>query len=309
MKTHDVVVVTGDEYCSVTDTRPHFRQYHGTSVISKALKPANIPEWQGKTEMMDGNSTVYPLYIPLGPREEFEKVDQSLVKEPKARKYLWNFMGSMTSYSRRVLKRVLLEDLVKPGMPELYPGFVHITDKWHVKVNAQNGYVTPERYRQILLDSVFTLCPTGHNPEAYRIYEALEAGSIPILSLDRWYNRHVCAEAFKPYRDANAPFIYLNGGWGGLEAFFQKRGSNATWVAERQRAVRDWYRWWMHQTALRFEAILELRFANRMRTGKRDAAIEAEQDAMALEEERAVQIEEAKDGQDQQLADVEDALA
>ena len=36
----------------------------------------------------------------------------------------------------------------------------------------------------LLLDSTFTLCPAGHNPECYRMYEAAEAGSIPIVPLD-----------------------------------------------------------------------------------------------------------------------------
>jgi hypothetical protein len=309
MKTHDVVIVTGDEYCRITDTRPHFRQYFGTSVISRSERVSVIPNWQGMREMMDGNGTIFPLYIPLGkvfcsrpsptnplspgPREEFELVDQATVVASTQRKYLYNFLGSMTSYSRRVLKRILLEELSKPAAQVKYPGFVHITDRWHIKVNTQNGYVTPERYRQILLESVFTLCPTGHNPEAYRIFEALEAGSIPILSLDRWYNRHDCAEAFKPFRDAGAPFIYLNGGWGALEAFLERRGTNTTWVAERQVAVREWYTWWMHQTAMRFEAVLDMRFRNRMKT-KRD-------DKAELEDEKI-----ARDGsEDQQLQEVE----
>jgi len=66
MQTHDVVVVTGDEYCGVTDVRPHFRQYYGTSVISKSGRVAKVPGWQGQREMMDGNGTMFPLYIPLG---------------------------------------------------------------------------------------------------------------------------------------------------------------------------------------------------------------------------------------------------
>jgi hypothetical protein len=39
-------------------------------------------------------------------------------------------------------------------------------------------------YMQVVLDSVFTLSPAGHNPECFRLYEAMEAGSIPILTND-----------------------------------------------------------------------------------------------------------------------------
>src|SRR3954453_19744093 len=36
-------------------------------------------------------------------------------------------------------------------------------------------------YRNILRESMFTLCPWGINPESLRLYEAMEAGSIPIF--------------------------------------------------------------------------------------------------------------------------------
>ncbi|CAM9342394.1 unnamed protein product [Sphacelaria rigidula] len=37
-------------------------------------------------------------------------------------------------------------------------------------------------YQKLLLNSTFTICPGGHNPESHRMFEALEAGSIPIVS-------------------------------------------------------------------------------------------------------------------------------
>ncbi|KAJ0406415.1 hypothetical protein P43SY_007023 [Pythium insidiosum] len=39
----------------------------------------------------------------------------------------------------------------------------------------------PQTYFDNLRQSVFTLCPMGKNPEQYRIWEALAAGSIPII--------------------------------------------------------------------------------------------------------------------------------
>lgn len=38
-----------------------------------------------------------------------------------------------------------------------------------------------DRYVETLLDSLYTLCPSGNNFEQYRIWEALFAGSIPIV--------------------------------------------------------------------------------------------------------------------------------
>ena len=37
------------------------------------------------------------------------------------------------------------------------------------------------QYGDVLLRSAFTLCPGGTNEETYRVWEALEAGSIPVL--------------------------------------------------------------------------------------------------------------------------------
>jgi site-specific recombinase XerC len=90
----------------------------------------------------------------------------------------------------------------------------------------------------------------------------------------------------------------------GLESFLERRGSNATWVAERQVAVREWYAWWMHQTALRFEAILDMRFQKRMRE-KRDESAEALEAQVELEEADAILSEEMRD--EEERSKVEDA--
>ena len=38
-----------------------------------------------------------------------------------------------------------------------------------------------ESYMQLLFNSQFVLCPSGNNPETFRLYESLEAGAIPIV--------------------------------------------------------------------------------------------------------------------------------
>lgn len=40
-----------------------------------------------------------------------------------------------------------------------------------------------QEYEQTLRDSIFTLCPAGKNPDQYRVWEAIMAGSIPIIEL------------------------------------------------------------------------------------------------------------------------------
>lgn len=296
----DVVIITGDEYCHVQDPRPQFRQYHGTQIISTGRNFTSISTWKPNPKMMDYNNTIrFPLYIPLGPREEFLQIritPKDIVPSSK-RAYLFNFLGSMTSYSRQVLKRVIFNDLDTDEKMKMYPSFVHITDKWHLKVTQSNGYIEPEEYRRVLLNSAFTLCPNGHNPEAYRIYEALEAGSIPIVALDPWYNRASCNEAFKPYRAARAPFIYLNGGWKQLESFLERYGKNETWVRQKQVACMDWYKNWMKNTALRFEAVMEHRFDRRLAKPRPEPIVDSDEQNDERDELNAIHEEERENEQ------------
>ena len=290
----DVVIVTGDEYCAVTDSRPQFRQYHGTQVISTAKNFTSLKNWRPIPELMEQNGTRFPLYIPLGPREEFlqERIQPHEIASASSRKFLYNFLGSMTSYSRQILKRVVTRDLATPQNQERFPASIHITDRWHIKVTKSNGYVEPDEYKRVLLNSVFTLCPTGHNPEAYRIYEALEAGSIPILAIDQWYERAKCDQAFKPFIEAKAPFVYLTRGWRQLQTFLDRRGKNSTWIQEKQKACIEWYKWWMKSTALRFEAVLEYRFEKRMSRGRgEESESSVEESQLQKEESEAIEKE------------------
>jgi len=64
-------------------------------------------------------------------------------------------------------------------------------------------------------------CLSRQQQQAYRIYEACEAGSIPIVALDQYYQDHACQHAFAPFIKSGAPFVYLNG-WKGLGPYLKK---------------------------------------------------------------------------------------
>ena len=61
-----------------------------------------------------------------------------------------------------------------------------------------------DTFRDTLSDSAFTLCPGGTNEETFRVYEALEAGSIPIIKANQ--------AAFAAFNEPLPPFD----GTGGL---------------------------------------------------------------------------------------------
>ena len=159
IKVYDVIIITGDEYCKLDDPRAHFRQYHGDQMMARGseLAVTGIP-----------HKIKFPLYIPLGPRSEFERVPPALLKSTSDRQYVFNFVGSLTSTSRRKLKAILLNNHFLKSLQEQNKAFIHITDRWRTEITVKGGFISPKDYRQVLLKSKFTLCPIGHNPEAYR---------------------------------------------------------------------------------------------------------------------------------------------
>lgn len=252
-KTYDIVIVTGDEYCAVRSTQFHYRQYFGDNVIGSGM----VSKLRG---------IKLPLYFPLGPRSEFERVDQvSGVPPANSRKYAINFVGSPTSIPRRRL-RDYFQSEAWTSNPLSSSSFIHVTDSWTQRVDETKGYISPEQYREVILDSKFTLCPMGHNPEAYRIYEACEAGSVPVLvTKEEDYVNHKCSNAFKPLLDSGAPFVVLDD-WNQLPELLEMIHTNKTFSEEKQRATRAWYAEYMSKFAHDFEEMMEFRY--KLRTGR-----------------------------------------
>ena len=54
-----------------------------------------------------------------------------------------------------------------------------ISEEYLCTVHERN--LTTANHLNMLLDSVFALCPRGNNLETFRFYEALESGAIPIF--------------------------------------------------------------------------------------------------------------------------------
>eukprot|EP00961_Rhodomonas_salina_P239812 3239540-Rhodomonas_salina.1 len=162
-----VRVVPGDEWCGCkveqcgNVQQQQFRQYHSS----------HFQEWaraNGKRETM---------WHPLGPRYEFGTIPREKVGPPDQRQLLFNMIVSPTSGARRKLYNFLNETVHQGGFGK-HKVFLHMTPGWSTSLNSR-GYVKVPQFKEILANSVFTLCPVGHNPEQFRIYEAMEGGSIP----------------------------------------------------------------------------------------------------------------------------------
>ena len=120
------------------------------------------------------------------------------------------------------------------------------------------GKISQQEYRSVLLDSAFTLAPAGHNIECYRIWEAAEAGSIPVLIVNETSvnGGNVTETGCSLHPDVmKAPFLWasdLPDAWRQMRTLGEhKREFNA-----RSHAVRLWYKSYMKITISRFERLL-----------------------------------------------------
>jgi hypothetical protein len=110
---------------------------------------------------------------------------------------------------------------------------------------------TESQYLPLLLQSTFTLCPAGKNPEQYRIWEAIMAGSIPIIERPHFpsqpelhpaYGAHMRCTDFDVHRvlrKYRAPVLYVED-WRQLPQLISSLSSHD--IAARRRELRLWFR-------------------------------------------------------------------
>jgi hypothetical protein len=106
-------------------------------------------------------------FIPLGYRAGVARGRQT-PKPAAARKYLWSFAGDAKKLTRGDMLR---------AMTPLSDGFQHLTTGFD-----SADALSVDAYRDILDETIVVPCPGGwSNLETFRVYEALEAGCIPIV--------------------------------------------------------------------------------------------------------------------------------
>jgi hypothetical protein len=105
--------------------------------------------------------------IPLGYKAGFT-LNAQPPRPAAQRKYLWSFAGDAKKYTRTDMLR---------AMETLGSGHTHLTDGF-----GTADALPLEKYRALMDDTVVVPCPGGwSNLETFRVYEALEAGCIPIV--------------------------------------------------------------------------------------------------------------------------------
>ena len=147
-----------------------------------------------------------------------------LKKDKGNRKYKWAFTGTPHKSSRH--------DLLFQ-FSDIKPFFCHKTQKFDVKI------ISVDEMNEVLSSTEFIPCPNGFfHPETYRVYEALECGSIPIVE-----------NAYKYYDRLfpNNPFIKIDkwadakpiiSGWGN-DQINKKREECKIWWDGEKNSIQD----------------------------------------------------------------------
>ncbi|KAL7532334.1 hypothetical protein ACHAXR_004566, partial [Thalassiosira sp. AJA248-18] len=195
-------------------------------------------------------------YLPLGPRLDawtsFQKIQSSpdfFVKQASKRKYAFNAIFSQsTNKRRRQLAGIIEEQQNNTALPI----FTTMAKKWHRYVNnPQNEQLDTDSYMKAVLDSIFTLSPAGHNPECYRMFEAVEAGSIPIfVKNDLYIKKKKCMDALHHWYDA--PILVLES-WNDLYTTVERLMGDLEALDEMQVKLRTWYDEYMRKVIREFE--------------------------------------------------------
>ncbi|ETO17566.1 hypothetical protein RFI_19754, partial [Reticulomyxa filosa] len=125
------------------------------------------------------------------------------------RKYLANAMYSLaTGQGERSELQYLISMIVQKVEANIWDEnksiqiFTRYFSEWKGNNNEDGGYLNADQYKSVLLDSIFTICPFGNNPETFRLWEAIGHGSIPIIALDSsYFERYPCMDSFRPIFD------------------------------------------------------------------------------------------------------------
>eukprot|EP00051_Salpingoeca_urceolata_P005781 m.77130 g.77130 ORF g.77130 m.77130 type:complete len:462 (+) comp14537_c1_seq3:3177-4562(+) len=261
---HTVLVMTGDEsgrwglyhskryWGPFGDDKEVYFDHNRTSPHRHILLPPTIAPWYRQYFDPKQQSAFGPrgdvLYMPLGPRAEFPSFDPSDIVQASKRKYMVSLMASNTDASRKRLTQVLVNDTLIPESKK----YLHMAKNWHPEVTNE-AYVAPKEYGRIMLDSIFTPCPKGRSLDTFRLYEAMEAGSIPVIELQDGYAReHLPPPYFK------SPMVFVER-WDDAPETMARLAADPMRINQRQREVMAWYKAFMGSVTTAIEAKLEER--------------------------------------------------
>jgi len=198
-----------------------------------------------------------PVYLPLGMEEgtwmSFQRFQGEADFAPASdRQFAFNAIFSMSTNKDRV---DLAKTIARHAADNPLRVFTDISNKWTANVNSpKTTQLSTDDYMEVLLDSVFTLAPAGGNPECYRIFEAVEAGSIPVFlkaDLDKEDSR--CVRSLHHWY--NSPALIVDT-WDDLYPTMTALMKNITELDSQQERMGMWYEKYMRNIIADFEDLM-----------------------------------------------------
>lgn len=113
--------------------------------------------------------------------------------------------------------------------------FENINSSWQ-----SADMLSTEEYKSVLSESVFVPCPRGNRSvDSFRLYEALEVGSIPIIEKDPYWTNLL----------GDHPLIEAPPSWENVGADIQLLLDNPSFLNDHQKEVSAW--WSLHKKGLK----------------------------------------------------------
>jgi GR25 family glycosyltransferase involved in LPS biosynthesis len=200
-----IVVCLADEYCTFP------MEFYKLSSVKHVIRtyPRQTPVPEKVTTIPLG----YYRHPPAGSR----------IPPISERRLDWSFMG--TDWQERQSQIAILQ------IPEL---------TWDCRLFKEwmdQAQVGEAEYVATMLNSKFVLCPSGHNGETYRFYEAIECGAIPLIVGE------LKNEPFLAFIKDNVPVIAIKD-WPSAKEFIFELLKSPELMESYMGQIRDgWAKW------------------------------------------------------------------
>ena len=272
------------------------------------LTQANQSTDHGDEDAMYIEKPMIPLYFPLGARYELPPEPEFVPSSD--RRFMFNLVVSeATAYSRKAWRRLAQLEWCQAAQQRFKKEcFVHSVRQWHmnpaaptklsleeqnVMVGTSPNAVSTADFATVVGQSMFTLSPKGHNVECFRVWEAAEHGSIPVVDVSedvttyinqngtgkgrrRQRQEHQCWRSLAPFYDTSAPFLFVKSK---ADAWKQM----AELVAQphildaRAAAVRAWHTQTMRTFSMQLEDLLDAKMKMQARVDAQSLRVPLEQ--------------------------------
>ncbi|XP_045604782.2 ribitol-5-phosphate xylosyltransferase 1 isoform X3 [Procambarus clarkii] len=178
---------------------------------------------------------------------QFPVIGDDQISPESPRKFVCNLRVTLHANS----SRIELHNFMKNDPFTSSHCLISIRDRWvpNETIDSMDDYV------KSLLQSDLTLCPSGMNAETYRVYEALSAGSTPIIE-DVSTEGHCDSNPWRLLKRHGPPVIWIKS-WDQLPKILSKeRRYSKQYKALRRLRVSQWYEWFKLKMRDRFISIV-----------------------------------------------------